>query len=110
MNLKKAALIGLCCTIITTSTSFAVTDNINTNSDVKIQFNNEWIQLINKPFIENDRTMVTLNELAEKLGAEFESDINSGIIKIYSEYITIELSVGKNSGKIIINDGGTLWK
>lgn len=108
MNLKKAALIGLCCTIITTSTSFAVTDNINTNSDVKIQFNNEWIQLINKPFIENDRIMVTLNELAEKLGAKVESDINSGIIKMYSEYITIELSVGKNSGKVIINDGGTL--
>ncbi len=108
MNIKKAAVIGMCCAIISTSTVFAVSDNLNVNDSIKIQINSEWVQLSIKPFIENDRTLVTLNELMEKLGAEVESDLNAGTIKINSEDITIELTVGKNGAKIIKNDGGSL--
>lgn len=108
MNIKKAAIIGMCCTIISTSTVFAVSDNLNVNDNIKIQINNEWVQVSVKPFIENDRTLVSLNEFMEKLGAKVESDLKSGIIKINYKDITIELTVDKNSAKIIKNDGGSL--
>lgn len=107
MNIKKAAVIGMCCTIISTSTVFAVSDNMNVNDNIKIQINNEWVQVSVKPFIENNRTLVTLNEFMGKL-AKVESDLKTGIIKINSEDVTIELTVGKNSAKIIKNDGGSL--
>lgn len=107
VNIKKAAAIGMCCTIISTSTVFAVSDNLNVNDNIKIQINNEWVQSV-KPFIENDRTLVSLSEFMEKLGAKVESDLKTGTIKINSEDVTIELTVGKNSAKIIKNDGGSL--
>lgn len=54
-NIKKVAVIGLCCTIISTSAVFALTNNMDINKDIKIQINNEWVNVHN-PFIENDRT------------------------------------------------------
>ncbi|MGD9568313.1 MAG: stalk domain-containing protein [Sedimentibacter sp.] len=107
-KIKKAAIIGMCCTIISTSTVFAVSNNINVNSDIKIQINNEWVQVSLNPFIENDRTLVPLNEFMKKLGAKVESDLQAGTIKIYTDEVTIELTIGKNSAKIIKNDGGSL--
>lgn len=108
MNIKKAAVIGMCCTIISTSTVFAVSNNLNVNENIKIQINNEWVQVSMKSFIENDRTLATLNEFMEKLGAKVESDLKAGTIKINYEDVTIEFTVGKNSAKIIKNDGGSL--
>lgn len=107
-KIKKAAVIGMCCTIISTSTVFALSNNLSVNSDVKIQINNEWVQVSLNPFIENDRTFVPLNEFMEKLGAKVESDLLSGTIKIYNDEVTIELTLGKNSAMIIKNDGGSL--
>ena len=60
------------------------------------------------PIIENDRTLVPIIEFMNKLGAKVESDLKAGIIKIYTDEITIELAAGKNSAKIIKNDGGSL--
>lgn len=107
-KIKKAAVIGMCCTIISTSTVFAVSNNLNVNSDVKIQINNEWVKVSLNPFIENDRTLVPLNEFMDKLGAKVESDLVLGTIKIYNDEVTIELIVGKKIAKIIKNNGGSL--
>lgn len=108
INIKKAAAIGMCCTIISTSTVFAVSNNVDVNENIKIQINNEWVQVNVKPLIENSRTMLSLNELIEKLGAKVETNHESGIIKINSEDVTIELTAGKTSAKIIKNNGGEL--
>ena len=108
INIKKAAVIGMCCTLISTSTVFAVSNNRNVNNDIKIQIDNEWVQVDLNPFIENDRTLVPLNNFMEKLGATVEKDSKTGTIKINSEDITIEMTVGKNTAKIIKNDGGSL--
>lgn len=108
INIKKAAVIGMCCTLISTSTVFAVSNNRNVNNDIKIQIDNEWVQVDINPFIENDRTLVPLNNFMEKLGATVEKDSKTGTIKINSEDITIEMTVGKNTAKIIKNDGGSL--
>lgn len=108
VNIKKAATIGMCCVIVSTSTVFAVSNSANLNENIKIQINNEWVQLSVKPYIENDRTLVSLNEFMEKLGAKVESDLNEGTIKISYEDTSIELTVGKHSAKIIKNNGGEL--
>lgn len=106
VNIKKAALIGMCCTIISTSTVFAVNNSSDVNTNVKIRYNNEWVHEELNPFIENDRTMVYLNEFVENLGAKVENDTQT--IKIHLNDIAIELTVGKNSAKLIRNDGGSL--
>nr|WP_312578127.1 stalk domain-containing protein [Sedimentibacter sp.] len=107
MKIKKAAVIGMCCTIISTSTVFAVSENLNANDNIKIQINNEWLDVDVSPFIENDRTIVSLNEFMVKLGAKVESDLETGKIKISSEDVTIELTVGKKNANIIKNDGSS---
>lgn len=108
MNIKRTAIIGMCCTIITTSMVFAASNTANVNEDIKIQINNEWVDESTKPIIKNDRTLVDLNGFMEKLGARVESDIKSGKIKINYEDITIELIVEEKSGKINKNIGGIL--
>ena len=100
MNIKKAAVIGMCCTIISTSTVFAVSNTANINENIKIQINNEWVTTSVKPFIKNDRTLVALNEFMEKLGAKVESDGKAEKIKINYEDVTIELIAGEKGGKI----------
>ncbi len=108
MNIKKAAVIGMCCTIISTSTVFAVSNTANINENIKIQINNEWVTTSVKPFIKNDRTLVALNEFMEKLGAKVESDGKAEKIKINYEDVTIELIAGEKGGKISKNSGGIL--
>lgn len=108
MNIKKAAVIGMCCAIITTSTVFAVSNTANIKGDVKIQINNEWVTVKTKPFIKNDRTLVCLNEFIGRLGAKAESDVKSGEIKISYGDVTIKLIAGEKSGKVNKNSGGVL--
>lgn len=103
-KIKKTAVICMCCAIVSTNTVFAVSDINN----VKIQINNEWVQKELEPFIENERTLVVLDELTEKLGIKAVSYLESGTIKIYSDDVTIEMTVGKNNAKITENKGGTL--
>lgn len=107
LNIKKIVAIGLCGIIISTNTVLAGTNNMNVNIGVKIQLNNEWITDLN-PFIENDRTLVPLNEFMNMLGAKVENDLKTGTIKIYYDDVTIEMTVGNNSTKVITNEGGSL--
>ncbi|WP_313343883.1 stalk domain-containing protein [Sedimentibacter sp.] len=107
MNIKRVLVIGLCCAAISTGTVFGLSHTLNINSDIKIHLNNDWIKLNDEPFIENDRIMIPL-EFTEKLNARFETDLSTGYIKIYKEDIIIEMKIGKNTAKIINNNGGTL--
>ncbi len=108
VNIKKAAIIGMCCTIISTSTVFAVSDNFNVHDNIKVQINNEWVKEGIEPVIENDRVMVPLNKFMEKLGAKVKSDLKTGMIEVSYGDVTIQLTPGKSSAKIIKNEGGSL--
>jgi len=105
--MKKVLVIGLCCVTISTSTVFGISYGLNINSDIKINLNNNPVELRDEPFIENDRVMVPL-EFIEKLNAIIETDSSTGDIKIYKEDVIIEMKAGKNTAIIIKNDGGTL--
>ncbi|HCX62881.1 MAG TPA: hypothetical protein DHU59_10635 [Clostridiales bacterium] len=107
MNMKRILVIGLCCVTISTSTVFGLSYSLNINSDIKIHLNNDWIKLNEEPFIENGRIMIPL-EFIEKLDARVETDLSTGDIEIYKEDIIIKMKIGKNTVKIINNDGGIL--
>lgn len=107
MNMKRILVIGLCCITISTSTVFGLSYSLNINSDIKIHLNNDWIKLNEEPFIENDRIMIPL-EFIEKLDARIETDLSTGNIEIYKEDTIIKMKIGKNTVKVINNDGGIL--
>lgn len=107
MNMKKVLVIGLCCVTISTSTVFGISYGLNINSDIKINLNNNPVELRDEPFIENDRVMVPL-EFIEKLNAIIETDSSTGDIKICKEDVIIKMKAGKNTAVITKNDGGTL--
>lgn len=107
MNMKRILVIGLCCVTISTSTVFGLSYSLNINSDIKIHLNNDWIKLNEEPFIANDRIMIPL-EFIEKLDARVETDLSTGDIEIYKEDIIIKMKIGKNTVKIVNNDGGIL--
>ncbi len=107
MKIKRVLVIGLFCAVISTSTVFAVSRNLNINVNIKTYLNNEWVELEEEPFIENNRTMVPV-EFIEKLDTKVEIDLMTGNIRIYKEDIIIELKTGKNTAMITKNDGGTL--
>lgn len=108
INIKKAAVIGVCCTIISTSTVFAVSDNLDINNEIKIQINSEWVQEKFNTFIDKGRTFAEVGELTKKLSAKTETDLETGVIKIYTGNIEIEFEIGRKSVKIKKNDGGEL--
>lgn len=107
MNMKRILIIGLCCVTISTSTVFGLSYGLNINSDIKINLDNDLVQLKYEPFIENDRIMIPL-EFIEKLDVGIETDLSSGSIKIFKEDVVIEMNTGKNIAIIIKNEGGTL--
>lgn len=107
MIMKRVLVIGLCCAFISTSTVFAVSHNLNINSNIEIHLNNDMLKFKDEPLIENERIIVPI-EFVEKLNAKVEIDIKSGDIKISKEDIIIEMKIGVNNAKVIKNDGGTL--
>lgn len=92
---KKFALVGLTCTIISTSAIFALTDNFDANTKIRMQINNEWVDAQNL-YIENDRTMVPLDAIIEELGLKAESDLATNKVKIYDEDLIIVLTIDNN--------------
>ena len=81
---KKFALVGLTCIIISTSAIFALTDNFDANTKIRMQINNEWVDAQNL-YIENDRTMVPLDGFIEELGLKAQSDLATNKVKIHDE-------------------------
>ena len=108
LNLKKAAVIVVCGTIITTSTVFALSNNVVLYDAIKIQINNEWVQVNLNSIIEKDRTLIPLDGVLERLGVKAENDLKTGKIKVYSDDITIELAVGQDTAKVIKTIDGVL--
>ena len=92
---KKFALVGLTCTIISTSAIFALTDNFDANTKIRMQINNEWVDAQNL-YIENDRTMVPLDGFIEELGLKAQSDLATNKVKIHDDDLIINLTIGNN--------------
>jgi glycine cleavage system H lipoate-binding protein len=92
---KKFALVGLTCTIISTSAIFALTDNFDANTKIRMQINNEWVDAQNL-YIENDRTMVPLDGIIEELGLKAQSDLATNKVKIHDDDLIINLTIGNN--------------
>jgi hypothetical protein len=92
---KKFALVGLTCTIISTSAIFALTDNFDANTKIRMQINNEWVDAENL-YIENDRTMVPLDGFIEELGLKAQSDLATNKVKIHDDDLIINLTIGNN--------------
>jgi len=107
-NLKKAVIIGMCCTIISSNTTFAMDKGIDVKESIGIQFNNEWLQIDGSPFIQNERTLIPLQGFIDKLGAKFEYDLQTGKVKISADDINIEFIMGQDTAKIIKNVDGVL--
>ena len=97
---KKFAVVGLTCTIISTSAIFALADNFDANKAIRLQINNEWVDAQNL-YIENDRAMVPLDGIIEELGLKTESDLATNTVKIYDEELTIILTIGNNTAGVI---------
>jgi glycine cleavage system H lipoate-binding protein len=94
-SFKKFVLVGLTCTIISTSAIFALTDNFNLNKAIRLQINNEWVDAENL-YIENDRTMVPLDGIIEELGLKAQSDLATNKVKIHDDDLIINLTIGNN--------------
>ncbi|MGB4608622.1 MAG: stalk domain-containing protein [Sedimentibacter sp.] len=94
-SFKKVVLVGLTCTIISTSAIFALTDNFNLNKAIRLQINNEWVDAQNL-YIENDRTMVPLDGFIEELGLKAQSDLATNKVKIHDDDLIINLTIGNN--------------
>jgi hypothetical protein len=92
---KKFALVGLTCTIISTSAIFALTDNFDANTKIRMQINTEWVDAENL-YIENDRTMVPLDGFIEELGLKAQSDLATNKVKIHDDDLIINLTIGNN--------------
>jgi hypothetical protein len=99
-SFKKFVLVGLTCTIISTSAIFALADNFDANKAIRLQINNEWVDAQNL-YIENDRAMVPLDGIIEELGLKTESDLATNTVKIYDEELTIILTIGNNTAGVI---------
>lgn len=124
-KIKRTIVLGICFTTLTSTVAFGARDikvvmddsvvpiayheNKIDNEDrnVAIIIDGEWIDLIAKPFIENDRTLIPLVGILESLGAEFELVEEKEVIKINGEHITIELTIGEDSAKVLRNITGT---
>lgn len=118
-NLKKAAIIGICCTAISANTAFAVQQNpINNNilnldeviyqnriikakDEIVVKYNGQILQMKGDPFIENNRTLVEISDIAEKLGAKTEINSQDKTIKIFKDNIKIELILHDKTAKVI---------
>ena len=92
---KKFAVVGLTCTIISTSAIFALADNFDANKAIRLQINNEWVDAQNL-YIENDRTMVPLDGFIEELGLKAQSDLATNKVKIHDDDLIINLTIGNN--------------
>ncbi|AOY74579.1 stalk domain-containing protein [Clostridium formicaceticum] len=93
---------------VSESTLELKSQRIKEDSGVKIQVNGEFLQLDVEPFIENDRTLIPLRGVMEKLGAKVEWYPEESTVKIYAEDIRIELVIGEDTAKITKNIDGEL--
>ncbi|MGI6145119.1 MAG: copper amine oxidase N-terminal domain-containing protein [Clostridia bacterium] len=68
---------------------------------IGIQVNGEALQLDVEPIIENDRTLVPLRGVMEKLGAKVDWDEQQRLVEITTDELTIQLVVDEDTAKVI---------
>jgi len=102
-GLKKIATIGLCCSMIFTGSILAVSQE---NNGIRVQVNGEVVSLSPEPFIENNRTLIPLRGIMEKLGAEVEWVAESETVKVHTKDVRIELVIGETTAKVIRSQDG----
>jgi len=131
-DLKKAAAAGLCFTIISAGSVCAMPKVISLNEtpdvinmrieqtesnvignaqekgEIRVRINGEYIQLNPAPFIEDNRMLIPLRGVMEKLGAEVEWYAETETVEVHTKDISIELVVGETAAKVIRSAEGVL--
>jgi hypothetical protein len=69
--------------------------------DVGIQVDGETVELDVMPFIENDRTLVPLRGIFEKLGATVDWEPEGQVVKVDADGVAISLAIGKDIATVI---------
>lgn len=112
ITLKKAAAIGLCCSILISGTVFAGTlkfdSDLAASRAIDIKLNGQRLETDVNPIIYGGRTLMPIEEITEKLGAKMIYDLQTGGVEIFTKDITIEFAAGKDTAEITENSGGIL--
>ncbi len=69
--------------------------------DIRIKVNGEWVVTDQAPFIENDRTLVPVRGIFEKLGAEVKWKQQEQLAEITAENMSVLLNLGQDTATII---------
>jgi hypothetical protein len=72
--------------------------------DIRIQVNGELVEMDAKPFIENDRVLVPLRGVFEKLGAVVEWFEEEQAVVISGGCLTVRLIIGRDSAELLKAD------
>jgi hypothetical protein len=69
--------------------------------DIRIQVNGELLEMDAKPFIENDRVLVPLRGVFEKLGAVVEWIGEEQAVVVSGGCLTVRLVIGRDSAEVV---------
>ena len=75
-------------------------------NEIGIQVNGEKLQLDVEPIIENDRTLVPLRGVMEKLGAMVAWDEQQRLVEVATDELTIQLVVDEDTAKVLKKTDG----
>lgn len=112
-NLKRTVALGMCYAMLSSGIALAMpkdslfNKNIKDSKGIGIQVNDQWLETDAEPFIENNSTLIPLRGVLEKLGAKVEWHPEQKLVQIYTDDISIELVVGKDTVKVIRNINGS---
>jgi hypothetical protein len=88
--------------------SYAAGDTvISGDQGVGIRLNGKMLSFDVEPFIENDRVLVPLRGVMERLGAEVGWDGETRTVSVATEGVSIQLVIGENTAKVVKTVEGT---
>lgn len=73
---------------------------------IRVRVDDEWVETEVAPFIENNRTLVPLKGIMEKLGATVKWDQDRKAVKVLTEDVSIVLVIGEDTAEITKNVDG----
>ncbi|MGE4283456.1 MAG: stalk domain-containing protein [Clostridia bacterium] len=103
---KGIQAVALPLAIVDEATGSYNSNFVQGNKAIGIQINGEVLELDAEPFIENNRTLIPLRAVMEKLGAEVEWYAEQKTVKVHTDDISIELVIGEATAKVIRNKDG----